>query len=188
MLPQMLERFGVRLHQTSVPVAGAPRFPNVLLTSHRREVLRFYDDLLRGKLVVIGFMYTRCQGICPATILSMQKLQTALGTRLGGDIFFYSITLDPLVDTAAVLDLYATTIGAGLGWSFLTGSPEDIERLRRRLGFVDPDPVVDADKSQHAGLLLAGSEPDDRWVAFPAPLKTQRVLRLLSRVSNSWET
>jgi protein SCO1/2 len=187
MLPQLLERFGVRPQQTSAPAAGSLPFPNLILTSHRREVLRFHDDLLRGKLVVIGFMYTRCQGICPATILSMKRLQTALGPRLGRDIFFYSITLDPLVDTAAVLDVYATTIGAGLGWSFLTGSPEDVELLRRRLGFVDPDPVIDADKSQHAGLLLAGSEPDDRWVAFPAPLKTPRVLRLLSRVSNSWE-
>jgi protein SCO1/2 len=185
MISALLERFGIQTSAaaTSTPRVRAPHFPNVVLTSHRGQALRFYTDVLRGKTVVIGLMYTRCAGICPATVVGMRQLQEALGPRAGRDISLYSVTLDPEYDAADVLGRYAKTIEAGPGWSFLTGSPSDIELVRRRLGFVDPDPVVDRDKSRHSGMLLCGSEPYDRWAASPAAAPTRRILKLLSRVS-----
>jgi protein SCO1/2 len=158
-------------------------FPNVRLRTHRNEVVRFYDDLVKNKVVVVSFMYTRCEGRCPITISSVRRLQEALGPRAGRDVFLYSITLDPVNDTPAVLRDYAAVVGAGRGWRWLTGSVGDIEVIRRRLGFVDPDPRIDADKSQHSGLLLFGSDRADRWAACPALAKTERLITLLSRVA-----
>jgi protein SCO1 len=158
-------------------------FPNVTLVTHRNEVVRFYDDLVKQKAVVVSFMYTRCEGRCPTTISSVRRLQEALGPRAGRDVFLYSITLDPTHDTPAVLKDYAAVVGAGRGWRWLTGTARDIDVVRRRLGFVDPDPRIDADKSQHAGLLLFGCDRTDRWAACPALLKTERLMTLLSRVA-----
>jgi protein SCO1 len=170
-----------------VEASGAARrsapFPNVILRTHRNEVVRFYDDLIQDKVVVVSFMYTRCEGRCPITISSVRRLQEALGPRAGRDVFLYSITLDPVHDTPAVLRDYAAVVGAGRGWRWLTGTAADIEVIRRRLGFVDPDPRIDADKSQHSGLLLFGSDRSDRWAACPALAKTERLITLLSRVA-----
>ena len=171
----MLDSFGGTRHRRP--------FPNVMLRTHRNEVVRFYDDLVKDKVVVVSFMYTRCGGRCPITISSVRRLQEALGPRAGRDVFLYSITLDPVHDTPAVLRDYAAVVGAGRGWRWLTGSPGDIEVIRRRLGFVDPDPRLDADKSQHSGLLLFGSDRADRWAACPALAKTERLITLLSRVA-----
>jgi protein SCO1/2 len=180
----IVERFGVQPRTSPEALPGkSAYFPNVLLETHRNRLVRFYDDLLKGKVVVISFMYTRCEGTCPPTILSLRRLQDALGVRARQDVFLYSITLDPEYDVAPVLRRYARTVGAGPGWSFLTGMPDDIELLRRRLGFVDPDPVIDADKSQHARILLCGSEPADRWVGCPAPFRTDRIIDLLARIT-----
>jgi protein SCO1/2 len=185
MIAKVLERLGVELRVAPVRGPHARRgFPNVRLTTHRKLGVRFYDDLLKDKVVVISFMYTRCNGTCPPTIASLRRLQTVLGDRAGRDVFLYSITLDPTHDTVQVLDEYATTVAAGPAWHFLTGRPDDITAVRQRLGFVNRDPIIDADKSQHSGLLLFGNVPADRWVACPALFGTERLMKLLSRVSS----
>ena len=86
---------------------------------------------------------------------------------MGRDIFFYSITLEAERDTPAELRTYAEDHGVGPGWLFLTGQPEDCETLRRELGFTDPDPVLDADVTNHAGNILFGNEPLMLWAACP---------------------
>jgi protein SCO1 len=187
MIASILERFGVARRNAAAggPRGGMSSFPNVSLKTHRNEAVRFYDDVLRGKVVVMSFMYTRCTSTCPPTIASLRRLQRALGARAGRDVFLYSITLDPAYDTPDVLNGYARTVEAGPAWQFLTGTVEDIELLRRKLGFVNPDAALDADRSQHAGLLLFGNEPADRWAACPAPFSTDRLVKLLGRVSGA---
>src|SRR5262244_4555241 len=68
-------------------------FPNVTLTTHEGKKVKFYDDLLKDKIVIINFMYIRCQGTCPGTTANLVKVQKLLGDRVGKDIFMYSITL-----------------------------------------------------------------------------------------------
>ncbi len=150
---------------------GGPRaayLPNFALTTHRGERVRFYDDLLRGKLVVINFMYTRCGGLCPGQTANLVKVQRQLGARVGRDVFMYSLTLEPQADTPQVLRKYAESYNTGPGWSYLTGRPAEIEIIRRRLGFVDLDPARDVERSTHIGMVLYGYEPLDRWSACPA--------------------
>lgn len=154
--------------------------PNVVLTTHENEKVRFYDDLVRGKLVVFSFMYTTCEGRCPLYTSNLVKLQRLLGDRAGRTVFMYSITLDPLVDTPKILNRYAEAHDIGPGWIFLTGKPADIETLRRRLGFVEADPALDKEKSNHIGLIRYGNEKLDRWSACPAMTAPQQILERLS--------
>ncbi|HKB15085.1 MAG TPA: SCO family protein, partial [Planctomycetota bacterium] len=98
-----------------VPSAPKPELPNVPLTTHEGRSVRFYDDLVRGRVVLIYFMFTSCRGICPGTTANVRRVQEALGDRVGRDVFFYAITLDPEVDTPEVLRGYAEAVGAGRG-------------------------------------------------------------------------
>src|SRR5438128_1204818 len=78
--------------------ARGPRsryFPNVPLWTQDNKKVRFYDDLIGGKIVVINFFYARCEKLCPKQTANLVKVQKLLGDRVGRDIFMYSITLDP---------------------------------------------------------------------------------------------
>ena len=152
-------------------------FPNVVLRTHEGKSVRFYDDLIKGKIVVINFMYANCIGICPAMTMNLMKVQEALGARIGRDIFMYSITLKPQQDDAAALKRYVEMHGIKPGWLFLTGSRGDVEVLRRKLGFTDPDPVLDRDSSQHIGVVKFGNEAFDRWAACPALTDPDQIVK-----------
>ena len=144
-------------------------FPNVVLRTQDGERVRLYDDLLRGKTVLINFFYTNCQdGLCPATTQNLVHLQQRLGERCGRDIFMYSFSLAPRQDTPARLRHYREMHEVGPGWTFLTDSPDDLELCRQRFGFVDPDPELDRSRTQHTNVVLLGNEPHQRWMASPA--------------------
>lgn len=144
---------------------GADYFPNVVLHTQDDKEVRFYDDLIKGKLVVIQFTYAGCNALCPLITANLVRVQHLLGSRVGHDIFMYSLTLKPEQDTPEVLKRHMQMHGVGPGWTFLTGKREDIELLRRKFGLVDLDPVVDADTSQHTGMIRIGNEPYERWSA-----------------------
>ena len=152
-------------------------FPNVILRTHENRPVRFYDDLIRNKLVVINMMYAQCTGICPGMTANLARVQKLLGDRVGRDIFMYSLTLEPAKDTPQVLKHYAEMYNVKPGWMFLTGNPGDMEQLRRKLGFVNPDPILDKDRSQHIGLVRYGNEALDRWAACPALSNPEQIAK-----------
>ncbi|MBK9264259.1 MAG: SCO family protein [Polyangiaceae bacterium] len=153
------------------------RFPNVPLVTHEGRRVRLYDDLLRDKIVIVNFMYSRCRGICPGVTRNMLRVQKLLHPRVGRDIFMYSISIKPQEDTVEALAKYAESLEPGPGWYFLTGDPEDIETTRIGLGAVDPDPAVDADKSQHIGMLRYGNERLERWAGCPGGAKPEWIAK-----------
>ena len=161
-------------------------FPNITLTTHEGKKVKFYDDLIKDKIVIINFMYVKCDGICPGTTANLVKVQKLLGDRVGKDIFMYSITLKPKEDTPRTLNEYAKAYKAGPGWLFLTGDPDDIELLRRKLGFIDRDPVRDANKLNHVNMLRWGNEPYTLWAGCPASLAPNKIVKELSLVD--WPT
>jgi protein SCO1/2 len=155
-------------------------FPNVELINHMGQRVRFYDDLIKDKFVVINMMYAQCsEGVCPISTYNLRKVQQALGTLVGSDIHMYSISLLPDFDTPKVLNKYAKANKVGNGWQFLTGQYNDIELIRRRLGFYDMDPAVDADKTQHAGMVRIGSDRFDRWLMAPALGGHESILQVI---------
>lgn len=90
-----------------------------------------------------------------------------LKDRVGRDIFMYSFTLKPEEDSPEALKEYVKDRKLGPGWTFLTGRSDDLELVRRRLGFVDPDPERDADTTNHTGMVRYGNEGLSLWAAFP---------------------
>lgn len=139
-------------------------FPNVVLTTSEGKRVRFYDDLLKDKVVVLNLMYADCNGICPTTTANLKRVQQILRTEIAHDIFLYSLTIKPEEDTPDKLRDYAKMHGVrDPHWLFLTGAPNDVEQLRQRLGFADPNPVLDQDKARHSGMLRYGNEPLAIW-------------------------
>jgi protein SCO1/2 len=162
---------------------------NTALVTHDGKSVMFRDDLVKGKKVVINFMYTICNGICPGMTRNILKVRDDLAESGVDDITFISISIEPDRDTPAQLTRYMENNGIenkpGLSpWIFLTGRIEDIDQLRRSLGVYDPDPVIDADRRQHGGMLTYGNDRSDWWGATPAlqspELTVQTLMRNLS--------
>lgn len=141
--------------------------PNLTLITHEGKEVRFYDDLVKDKVVCLNFFYAKCDEICPLVMGNLSKVQKLLGNQLNRDIFMYSFTLKPEEDTVQVLKHHHDMYGAKPGWTFLTADPKDMERLRVALGFTYPDPAIDKDKSQHIGNIRYGNEPLMYWSACP---------------------
>src|SRR5579871_5845307 len=132
---------------------GANYFPNVQLTTQDGTTVHFYDDLIKGKIVVIDLIYTHCVDACPLETARLAQVQKMLGDRVGKDIFFYSISIDPAQDTPAVLKAYAEKYHAGPGWLFLTGKQEDIDLISKKLGLYTPPNQRNRDGHSPAVLL-----------------------------------
>ena len=174
---------GVVLSHGRVIEAGAQApwhaqyFPNLDLITHRGEHVRFYD-LIKGKIVDIELMYTTSQNSCPLETARLAQVQTLLGDRMGTDVFFYSITIDPEHDTPSVLAAFAEKYQAGAGWTFLTGRADDIELLSKKLGLYSPPNPENQDG--HMPTLLIGNETTGQWMrgsALDNPRLTATMLR-----------
>jgi protein SCO1 len=154
---------------------GANYFPNVPLITQDGTTVRLYDDLLKGKAVALNLIYTSCKDECPLETARLVQVQRLLGDRVGKDIFFYSISIDPKRDTPAVLKAYAEKFGVGPGWLFLTGNEDDIKLVAKKLGLSRPNDT--ANRDGHQPILMLGNEPTGQWmrnsaVASPKYLAT----------------
>jgi protein SCO1 len=162
---------GMTLRQVSKPDAstakedsqwGGTHFPNVELITQDGKTVRFYDDLIKGKTVALELIYTTCKYNCPLETARLVQLQKLLGDRMGKDVFFYSITIDPEHDTPEVLKAYAEKYHVGAGWTFLTGKPDDIKLISKKLG-LDKLPNGN-DPDGHTPSLLIGNEATGIWM------------------------
>jgi protein SCO1/2 len=139
-------------------------FPNFTLVSSAGRQLKFYDDLLKDKIVVVNFMYAQCQGICSSILANLAKVRKILDQEVKKEIFIYSMTVQPEVDTPAKLNEYAEMHRVrDPRWLFLTGQPDEVDTLRHLLGFADPNPEIDKDKTRHSGMIRYGNEPLSIW-------------------------
>jgi protein SCO1 len=160
-------------------------FPNVELTNQDGKTVRFYDDLLKGKIVVIDLIYTNCQYACPLETARLAQVQRILGDRVGKDIFFYSISIDPRRDTPKQLKEYAEKFHAGPSWLFLTGKKEDIDLISTKLGlYSDPDP---ANKDGHTPDVLLGNEVTGQWIKNSALDNPHYLAVMIGDWLDSWK-
>ena len=137
--------------------------PNVPLVTHDGRRVRFYDDLVRDRKVVLTFFSSRALTESYKVTKNLAALQRLFGRRVGADMFLYTIARNPERDTPAALRNWAAQSGAGPGWTFLSGDPAHVETLRRGLGFTSDDPAEDADPRFAVGIVRYGSEPEMRW-------------------------
>ncbi len=120
------------------PAWSEPRdadyFTNLPLVNERGEEVAFFDDVLKDRIVVVNFFYSDCTDLCSLSTARMAQVYEWLGERMGRDIFFVSITLDPENDTPEKLAAFAKGFDIDKGWTFLTGSRENIDIIRGKLG------------------------------------------------------
>ncbi len=139
---------------------GANYFPNVPLTTHDGKTVRFFDDLIKDKVVAINFIYTRCPDTCPLETAQLVRVQKIMGERLGKDVFFYSISIDPEHDTPQVLSEYRDRFNAR--WTFLTGKKSDIVLLRKKLGLYIEE-IQDGSNNHNVNMMI-GNQSTGRWM------------------------
>ncbi len=141
---------------------GANWFPNYELTNQDGKVMRFFDDCIKDRVVLISFIYTSCPDACPLETARIAQVQGILGDRVGQDVFFYSITIDPDNDTPEVLKEYAQRYQAGPGWQFLTGKESEIATLRMKLGLYRPG--EEQSLQDHGLNIIIGNQSTGRWM------------------------
>ena len=113
---------------------GRDYFPNIRLLDQDGRPVRFFDDLIEGKVVAINFIFTGCTDSCPLETARLRQVQKLLGDRVGKDIFFYSISIDPYNDTPTTLKRYAEKFGIGL--AEIVGETRESPRFQRAAGRV----------------------------------------------------
>ena len=160
----------------------ASAIPDVPLVTHDGRTVRFHSDLVRGRVVFINMMYAQCSNQCPPTTQNLRRVHAALGERVGRDVFMYSLSLLPEYDSPADLRGYMRQQGVGPNWTFLTGRKQDVERIRRGLGFSDPDPELDADITRHTSMVRVGNDALDRWTMVPSMVSANQILECLMSV------
>jgi cytochrome oxidase Cu insertion factor (SCO1/SenC/PrrC family) len=128
----------------------------VLVTQDGREV-HFFDDLLRGKIVMINFVLTTCKDTCPMVTANLAQVQNLLGDKVGGAINMISLSVDPQHDHPAELKAFAENFGVKPGWYFLTGAQPEIDPLLRRLAAYTVDPL------DHSTIVILGNVETGVW-------------------------
>ena len=155
-------------------------FPDVTVVTHEGKKVRFYDDLIKDKILYLNVMFAHCADVCPLVTSNLVKVQRSLKDLMGRDIFIVSLTLKPEMDSPKVLREYMKGYGVGPGWTFVTGEPATLELLRVKLGFTYPDPEIDKDATQHIGNVRYGNEPKMLWGACPGMASPSWIITSLS--------
>jgi len=151
-----LGQSGTHVAEASSPW-GRSYFPNVPVQDQDGETWAFYDDLLDGRVVVINFVYTACSSLCPLTTARLARIADRLGDRLGRDVFFYSVSVDPERDFPEALKSFSSAFHDGPGWKFLTGKPEDMEKIYYALG------NRSRELNGHMNDLILGNAGSGEW-------------------------
>jgi protein SCO1/2 len=159
--------------------SGAEKyFTDVELLDQDGRKVRFYTDLLKGKTVVINAFFTTCTSVCPLMNRNLEKVQEALGDRLGKDVFIVSISVDPLTDTPPRLKEYAQKFHAKPGWSFITGKKENVDWALYKVGqYVES-------KNDHTTIIIVGNEATGLWKKALGMAKPAELVQIVESVAN----
>ena len=160
------------LAKPKTPGKVSAKFPNIDLIDHNGNAVKFYDDLVKDQIVIINYFFTQCKGSCPGTTCCLQRLRSDFPRDFAGKLRIISLSLNPEEDSPVQLREYMQSRGIEddserCKWTFATGTWPDLDRLRRALGLYELDPVLDADRTQHAAILTFGNDRTNRWAALP---------------------
>jgi cytochrome oxidase Cu insertion factor (SCO1/SenC/PrrC family) len=133
------------------------RIPDADVLDQNGRKLNFYTDLVKGKTVIINFIFTTCTTICPPLTATFRRVQQELGERAGRDVHLISISVDPVTDVPERLKEFSAKFKAGPGWTFVTGSKPEIDSLLKALG------AAVADKNDHTPMVLIGNDTAGYW-------------------------
>ena len=150
-----------RMRHAAVEPARAeamkPSIPDLVLLNQDGEKVRFYTDLVKGKMVAINFIFTTFTTICPPMGATFAKVQSLLGQRMGNDLHLISISIDPATDTPQRLKAWGDKFHRKPGWTFVTGPKPDIDALLVSLG------AAVSGKAEHTPIVVIGNDATGAW-------------------------
>src|SRR5215213_2042739 len=148
--------------------------PDTELLDQNGRKIRFYTDLVKGQTVVINFIFTTCTTICPPLGATFARVQKELGDKVGRDVRFISISVDPATDTPERLKAWGAKFHAGEGWTFVTGNKPQVDDLLRALG------ASSASREDHSPTVLIGNEAHGTWTRTYGLAKTSQLVEIIN--------
>jgi protein SCO1/2 len=165
-----------------VPPESGLSIPDVLLLDQHGRKVRFYSDLVKGKVVAINFIFTTCTTICPPMGATFAKTQKLMNDRMGKDVHLISVTLDSQIDTPERLRAWAAKFNARPGWTLVTGPKPEVDRLLRALG------SYVSQKEDHPPLVLIGNDSRHLWTRADGLSSAAKLVKVIDDVSQGLNT
>lgn len=151
-------------------------FTDTPLIDQNGEEFHLYSDLMKDKVVFINPFFAECTGSCPVMHKMMQEVQLWLGDRLGEEVVMISMTVDPENDTPEKLAQYAASYEARPGWHFLSGEPENVDKVMKQLGkYVEQ-------RETHDAIILIGNLNTRLWKKANGLAHPMEVIKVLQSV------
>jgi protein SCO1 len=155
-------------------------FTDTILQDQDGTAHRLYSDLLAPdaqRVVVMHAVFTTCASACPVLIQRLNQVRLQLEPQFGRELWFLSLSVDPLSDTPQRLKAFAAKQGVDVpGWRFLTGKLDDVERVARRIGLWTDRP------DDHQTTLIAGCAARAHWAKLRPDGSPQALAQQLMRL------
>lgn len=162
------------------PKRGVEYFTNLEVVTQDGETVRFYDDLIKDKVVVVSFIFTSCTDMCPINTARMTQVADVLGDALGKNVFFVSISVDPENDTPEKMRAFADAFYNGPGWTFVTGSPENLKTISYQLGNREEK------RSDHINEIILGNDRTGEWARNTPFNEPERLATIIQEMDPEW--
>lgn len=150
--------------------------PDVEVLDQEGHALHFYSDLVKGKTVAINFIFTNCTTICPPLAATFARVQKEMGDKVGKDVHFISISVDPLTDTPERLKAWGAKFKAGDGWTFVTGNKPEMDKLLNALG------ASVSRREDHTPAVIIGNDVKGVWTRTYGLARTSQLVGLIENV------
>ena len=175
-LPAWAQKAAAARTPAEIEAKGRKYFTDTPLVTQDGRSLRFYDDVLKGRLVLINFVFTECSDACPLITAKLLPTRHLLGAQ-ARDVRFVSITVDPERETPKTMADFARKHSAvDPEWLWLSGSRANIELVTKRLGaYTDT-------REEHFTGLIVGNLSTDRWVKIRPDAPPMVIAEQLRRV------
>jgi len=148
--------------------------PDIEVLDQNGRKIHFYTDLVKGQTVVINFIFTTCTTICPPLGATFARVQKELGDKVGRDVRFISISVDPATDTPERLKAWGAKFHAGDGWTFVTGNKPQVDELLRVLG------ASSARREDHSPTVLIGNDAQGTWTRTYGLANTGQLVQIIN--------
>jgi protein SCO1 len=166
-----------RPDRARIAAVTAAYIPNVELLNQDGKIVHFFDDLVKDKVVLLDFIYTQCTEACSPLTQNLADVQDLLGDRVGRSISMISVSVDPEHDTPPALKAFADKFGARPGWSFVTGSADNLSTLAHRLG------GVMTTWQDHSTQIVIGNVPTGEWAKMNGMLAPELIAKSVLQIA-----
>ncbi|HEY0143446.1 MAG TPA: SCO family protein [Thermoanaerobaculia bacterium] len=164
-------------HQHAAPAPPPQQrtytIPDLGVQTQSGESVHFYRDLVKGKVVVMNFVFTSCTTVCPTMGATFARVQKQLGDR---DVAMISVSIDPNNDTPERLTAWSRKLGAKPGWTLVTGKKPDISAILKALGLFTADPAA------HSPVVLVVNDPENRWERVDGLATPSAIMAAIDRI------